>query len=174
MNNALYKLIVGLGNPGQQFLKTRHNVGFSVLDALAEYFGVSWRSDDKMDIAAVDYNGKSFYLVKPKTFMNNSGQVWPAFVKKGIRVDQLIVVHDELELPFGKIAIKIGGSAKGHNGLRSFISHATDAFTRIRFGIGRPENREDVPRYVLEKFKESDQELAQAVEKALKAIIEIL
>ncbi len=174
MNNALYKLIVGLGNPGQQFLKTRHNVGFLVLDALAESFGVSWRSEEKMDIALLDYNGRSIYLVKPKTFMNHSGQVWPTFSKKGIKVDQLIIVHDELELPFGKIAIKIGGSAKGHNGLRSFISHTTDAFARVRFGIGRPEHREDVPHYVLEKFKESDPELAQAIENAVSVIKEIL
>ena len=162
------KAIIGLGNPGHSYYYHRHSIGFRVLDALAEKYAGTWRSKDEVDSAEITLNGKNVLLLKPTTFMNTSGRVMPALIKKGITVDQVLVVHDELELPFGKLTIKCGGSARGHNGLKSIIAAVGDGLNRLRFGIGRPDSREMVPDYVLENFSESavdvDMAIAQAVE----------
>lgn len=104
--------------------------------------------------------------------MNNSGQVIPFLTKKGIKPENILVVHDELEFPFGKVTYKTGGSARGHNGLRSLIAAMGDAFQRIRIGIDRPTVKEQVPDYVLERFKESPEKLQQVIEKAILLIKE--
>jgi PTH1 family peptidyl-tRNA hydrolase len=95
--------------------------------------------------------------------MNNSGMIVPFLQKKGIKAENILVVHDELELPFGAIKMKIGGSAKGHNGLKSLIEHCGPEFARLRFGIGRPEHRESVPDYVLEDFSEDEGEVERLI-----------
>jgi PTH1 family peptidyl-tRNA hydrolase len=102
--------------------------------------------------------------------MNNSGQVIPYLTKQGIKPENILVVHDELELPFGEIKIRAGGSAKGHNGLKSIIQAIGPEFHRLRFGIGRPENREEVPDYVLEPFAKDKSEVDKLIEKAVGAI----
>ena len=157
------KAIIGLGNPGQKFFKTRHNIGFRVVDALAEKYNGTWQTQGNKEVAEVVINGHKVLLIKPQTFMNNSGEVITALTKKGIKADEILVVHDELELPFGTTKIKTGGSAKGHNGLKSIITYLGDAFHRLRVGISRPENRDAVPDYVLEIFKESADDIAKLI-----------
>jgi len=163
----MIKAIIGLGNPGSQYAKTRHNIGFRILDALAQANGASWRSEDNRESAQIMLHDKPVLLIKPTTYMNLSGKVIPALTKKGIQPEEILVVHDELELPFGQIKIKQGGSAKGHNGLKSIIEHGGPEFYRLRFGIGRPDNKEEVPDYVLSNFKESNEELDRLIDQAL-------
>ena len=157
------KLIIGLGNPGQSFYKHRHSIGFRVLDALAEKYHAKWQEKDKMLITEISLDGNKVYLVKPQTFMNNSGQVLAYFTKKGIKPEEVLVVHDELELPVGKVNHKLGGSARGHNGLKSIISYIGDAFHRIRIGIGRPLEKIEVPDYVLQAFDEGEPLVTQVI-----------
>lgn len=167
------KLIIGLGNPGQSFYKHRHSIGFRVLDALAEKYHAKWHEKDKMLITEIPLDGNKVYLVKPQTFMNNSGQVLGYFTKKGIKPEEVLVVHDELELAPGKVTHKQGGSARGHNGLKSIITYIGDLFHRIRIGIGRPLEKAEVPDYVLQAFKEGEPLVTQIVEDAI-ALIESL
>ena len=167
----MIKAILGLGNPGLKFYNTRHNIGFQVVDALAASYNSSFKARDKMEVASVSLNGQTLVLVKPLTFMNNSGEVVPYLQKQGIKAENTIVVHDELELPFGKAALKKGGSAKGHNGLRSLIAFSGPDFWRLRCGIGRPERKEDVPHYVLAPFTEGSQAVERLIADAL-ALIE--
>lgn len=166
--------IIGLGNPGPQFKHTRHNVGFLVLDKVADKYGASWQNKDMMEVATVRINDKPIILVKPQTFMNSSGKVIPQLLKKGIKPENILVVHDELELPVGKLKIRLSGSAKGHNGLKSIIEQCGDKFARLSFGIDRPLNKSDVPNYVLQKFSLGLQELEQYLEPALELIESII
>src|SRR5579871_1211881 len=113
------KAIIGLGNPGKQYYHHRHTIGFRVLDALCEHYGGNWQTKEMMEYAEIVVNGKNIMLIKPQTYMNSSGKVIPFLQKKGLQPANLLVVHDELELPFGTIKVRVGGSAKGHNGLKS-------------------------------------------------------
>jgi peptidyl-tRNA hydrolase, PTH1 family len=168
------KAIIGLGNPGPRYYHTRHNIGFRILDALAEKHHLSWHTKGPMEVAELSFNGKKILLVKPQTFMNDSGKVIPALLKQGIKPENILVVHDELEQPFGTIKTRVGGSAKGHNGLKSLIAACGDLFARIRFGISRPEVREEVANYVLEKFSENADELDELIGKAVDMVEEII
>lgn len=167
---AQIKSIIGLGNPGPKFVKTRHNIGFRVVDTLAASYGVSWSHGPELDWASIPTEHGQVLLVKPLTFMNTSGKVLPWLTKKGIKPDQIIVVHDELEKEYGKIVINFSGSHKGHNGLRSIIGAVGADFWRCKFGISRPQNKEDVPDYVLAPFTGAEESvidslIEQAVEK---------
>jgi PTH1 family peptidyl-tRNA hydrolase len=164
------KVIIGLGNPGHEHYYDRHSIGFRVLDELARDFGVTWRERDAMLLSEVTINNKRVLLVKPQTFMNASGKIIPFLLKQGIRAENILVVHDELEQPFGKITVKFGGSARGHNGLRSIIAACGENFVRVRFGVGRPVSREQVPAYVLQNFSEEN----SVVEDAIVKTVEIL
>ena len=115
------KVIIGLGNPGTKYQRTRHNIGFLILDALAEKYNASWHTKDNREVAEIEINGKKIILIKPQTFMNSSGKIIPSLLKQGVKPENILVVHDELEKPFGKVELKIGGSHRGHNGLRSII-----------------------------------------------------
>ena len=168
------KAIIGLGNPGSKYYYTRHSVGFRVLDSLATSFGADWKEKDLMHLSEIISLGKKVFLVKPQTFMNNSGKVIPFLLKKGIKPENIIVVHDELEFPFGKVAIKFGGSARGHNGLRSIIDACGNDFYRVRCGIARPENREFVAEYVLKPFDEPESVVDKMIQKAEQLIISFL
>ena len=168
------KAIIGLGNPGPKYHNHRHNIGFRVLDALAERHGGSWQKKDNAEIAQIMINNQRIILIKPLTFMNDSGRVVPPLLKQGIKSENILVVHDELEKPFGDVSIRIGGSAKGHNGLRSIIGVCGPDFARLRFGIGRPERKEDVPDYVLSNFVESQTDRAQHIEEAVDSIEQLL
>jgi PTH1 family peptidyl-tRNA hydrolase len=164
------KVIIGLGNPGLTYSKTRHNIGFRVLDELARRCHETWKQQGNMEVASIEINDGPILLVKPQTTMNVSGKVVPALQKQGIKPEQILVVHDELELPFGKLAIKQGGSHKGHNGLRSLIECMGPDFMRLRFGIGRPENKEDVPDYVLASFNQPANEVEDLISKSIEMI----
>lgn len=156
------KLVVGLGNPGKKYEKTRHNLGFMVLDALLEklepHEKTFWdeKKDLKVQIKKINSNGHSILLVKPTTFMNNSGFA-VSKVLNYYKIDpaELMVAHDDLDLPFGKIRVRMGGAAGGHHGVESIIEQLkTDRFLRIRLGIGNDTRRakrdkRDVDEYVL-------------------------
>lgn len=146
------KAIVGLGNPGPQFHKTRHNAGFMIIDALAQSAGCTWHTKDLLHYADCQIKGKPVILVKPQTFMNDSGAAMAFLTKKGIKPEEILVIHDELEHPLGKLSTRHGGSARGHNGLKSIIQRIGENFHRLRVGIGRPLEKHMVPTYVLEKF----------------------
>ena len=161
------KAIIGLGNPGPRFNGTRHNIGFMVVDALAERYHGSWQKKDELELAQIRINDHPLLLIKPQTFMNTSGRVIPFLSKKGVKAENILVVHDELEKPFGSIAIRMGGSARGHNGLRSIIGAAGSDFVRLRFGIGRPERKDEVADYVLQRFGVDQNELADHIEDAV-------
>lgn len=170
MQHPDIKMIVGLGNPGVAYAKNRHNIGFMVLDALAELHHASWHHKELYDVTEICLGSKQILLVKPLTFMNNVGSIMPHFTKKGIRPEQVLVIHDELEKPQGNMQVRLGGSARGHNGLRSIISYLGEQFYRLRFGIGRPERKEDVGRWVLSDFSLSPLDLQVLIDKAIAMI----
>lgn len=170
MESRDIRAIIGLGNPGDRFTYNRHNIGFRVLDALAAECGIDWQSKDPMLYATLAINGKKIYLIKPQTFMNTSGKVIPFLAKQGIQAEQIIVVHDELEKPFGHVSVTQGGSARGHNGLRSIIEACGKDFIRVRCGIGRPAHKDDVGHYVLSDFTEPIADVERLITSALEII----
>ena len=146
------RVIIGLGNPGAEYLRTRHNVGFWFLDALAAEQRVSFRATRRFHGETVKARvaGEDVLLVKPDTFVNRSGQAARAvldFFKYSPA--EVLVVHDDLDLPAGTVRVKRGGGHGGHNGLRDIISHIGDGFARLRFGIGHPGGQPAVIDYVL-------------------------
>lgn len=174
-------LLVGLGNPGDRYRDTRHNIGFFVIDLLAERWGSPiWRSKFQAEMAQVDVpggrgSGTRAVLLKPQTFMNLSGQsVQPAAAFFKVEPADVVVVHDELDLPFGQLRFKAGGGDAGHNGLRSITQRlGTSAYTRLRVGIGRPpaEFRGSGADYVLQAFSPAEQaDLPQVVGGAADAL----
>jgi PTH1 family peptidyl-tRNA hydrolase len=168
------KAIIGLGNPGPTYFYTRHNIGFRAIDALAQGYHAAWQKKDNAEVATIQVNDKKIILIKPQTYMNDSGKVIPSLLKQGIKAENILVLHDELEQPFGKIQVRIGGSARGHNGLKSIISVCGDQFARMRIGISRPANKEDVPDYVLQKFKEPAVEIENILDAAVMQIEQLL
>jgi PTH1 family peptidyl-tRNA hydrolase len=161
------KAIIGLGNPGPKFHGTRHNVGFAVLDELAQRARISfesapvealtarWRwpggSGDGIEVVVL--------LAKPMTFMNASGEAVSGLLRYyKIDVADLLVVVDEIQLPLGKLRIRARGSAGGHNGLKSIIQHVGDEFARLRLGVGRGDSRRDLADHVLTKFEKDEVE----------------
>ena len=164
------KAIVGLGNPGYQYLLTRHSIGFRVVDALADKYNALWKTEKNMETATILLDGNKILLCKPMTYMNSSGAIVPFLNKKGIKPEHILVVHDELEKRFGSLTITEGGGARGHNGLRSLIEHMGSNFVRLRVGIGRPERREIVPNYVLQRFSEPPQEVTSVINHAVTKI----
>ena len=170
----MIKAIIGLGNPGSQYVYTRHNIGFKVVDALAQQYHVQWIQKENMMLAEISIDGSKILLIQPQTYMNNSGRVMNYLSKQGIKAENTLVVHDELEKKFGSLIIKQGGSHKGHNGLKSIISVAGLDFWRLRFGIDRPEHKEEVPQYVLANFKEPQLDVETLITQAVSMIIEMI
>ncbi len=173
------KLIVGLGNPGSQYEHTRHNAGFWFLDELAHAWGVSFQSQKKYhgQAARAERPQGDIWLLKPDTFMNLSGQaVAPLAQFYKIRPDQILVAHDELDIPCGQTRFKIGGGNGGHNGLKDIQARlGTPDFYRLRLGIGHPGERNLVTSFVLGKPPAAERELIErAVAKSLAAIPLIL
>ncbi len=172
------KIIAGLGNPGDRYLFTRHNLGFMVADRLALTHNLHFRRK-KFDalFAEGTVSGVPLILIKPQTFMNLSGTAIGPLVRF-LKTDpgNLIVAHDDLDLPFGSIRIKDGGGDGGHKGLQSIIEElGTDAFLRLRLGIGKPATKDLVEAYVLESFgKEEIEQLWTLLERACSAVMEIL
>ena len=167
-------LVVGLGNPGTRYASTRHNVGFRFIDLLAKKAEI--RLNDRRAKAVLGQGriaGHEVVLVKPRTFMNNSGEgVEYLLARFGGRPAELLVVYDEMALPTGRIRLRASGSHAGHNGIRSIISAVqTDGFPRLRIGVGHPSNGGESVPYVLGKFSREEEPLiAQAVQDAASAV----
>lgn len=154
----MLKLIVGLGNPGAEHARQRHNVGFMAVDRIADRWrGSPWRMKFSGAVAeAVIGDGRAM-LLKPATYMNESGRsVAEAARFYKVALKDVIVVHDEIDLPPGRFRMKIGGGTGGHNGLRSIGQHMTEAYRRLRIGVGHPGRKEAVPGYVLHDFAKAD------------------
>ena len=153
-------LVVGLGNPGPQYAKTRHNVGFMVADLLAARMGASFKVHKRSgaEVATGRLGGRSVVLAKPRTYMNESGRhVGPLAKFFSVAPRDVVVVHDELDIDFGKVRLKLGGGEGGHNGLRSIANAlGTKDFQRVRIGIGRPPGRKDPAAFVLEPFSATE------------------
>ena len=154
-------LIIGLGNPGAEYENTRHNIGFKVLDALASASNTAFKTDRYAAVSEVKFKGRKLVLVKPNTFMNLSGvSVAPLARYFDIAAEQILVVHDDLDLSPGVARIKNGGGHGGHNGLRSLFSDlGSREFMRLRLGIGHPGNSDEVTDYVLRMPSPQDREL---------------
>lgn len=171
-------LVVGLGNPGKEYELTRHNIGFIVLDNLADKAGIEIsKSAHKGILGKGEYLDNTVYLFKPLTFMNKSGEALKEiknFYK--IPADQIIVIHDELDLQLGDIRSKFGGGTAGHNGLKSIVEKTGDKdFHRIRIGIGKPEYKTQVVDHVLSTFSEEEfKGLDNIIEKAIKGVDSII
>jgi PTH1 family peptidyl-tRNA hydrolase len=173
------KLVIGLGNPGREYGHTRHNVGFEVLDELVRRTEVTLRRSWTVPAwtGKADVEGEGVLLVKPRTFMNRSGQAVAAMMRKrGLKSADVIVVLDDLELPRGQIRIRKKGGAGGHKGLQSVIQAlGTDDFIRVRVGIGPRPAGEALVNHVLTRFSvEERQEVEKAVEAAADAVISIV
>ena len=155
------KLIIGLGNPGSEYLNNRHNVGFMALDKLyAHYLFENWRSKLGGLFSTASLGSEKILLVKPQTFMNLSGicvAKFKQFFK--INVADIFVIYDDIDLGFGEVKIKQGGGDAGHKGVRSISQHLqTKDFNRIRLGIGRPSTKEEVSHFVLSNFSKSEKD----------------
>lgn len=164
-------LIVGLGNPGDAYRNTRHNIGFEVVKALAEQRGMNFRHASHLigELAQGEIDGKKLFLLLPATFMNSSGDAVRRCIDYyKVSVDQLLVVSDDVDLPLGTVRIRAKGSAGGHNGLKSVEAHLrTDHYMRFRIGVGSPTGR-DLADYVLGRF--SSEEMPVAVQMVKKAV----
>jgi peptidyl-tRNA hydrolase, PTH1 family len=154
--STLDLLVAGLGNPGREYVATRHNVGFLVAEELARRLGGSWRAKFSGDLAEVRLDGLRLALLKPQTFMNESGRSVGAAVRFfKVAPADVLVVHDEVDLEPGRLQARLGGGLAGHNGLRSVAQHlGTPDFARLRIGVGRPERGDPRPvaDFVLSEF----------------------
>ena len=154
------KVIVGLGNPGSKYTETRHNAGFWFIEEVARKYSAVFRPDKKFhgEVAKISLEGKEVWLLKPDTFMNRSGLAVQSLLSfYRLTADQLLVVHDEIDLPPGTAKLKTGGGHGGHNGLRDIISQlGTKDFHRLRIGVGHPGTKDQVVDYVLHNASRDD------------------
>jgi len=166
-------LIVGLGNIGDKYQHTRHNIGFTILDTIADKEGVTFETKRLGDLARFTYKGRTFIMLKPNTYMNLSGKAVQYWQKlENIPLENVLIVTDDLNLPFGSIRLKAKGSAGGHNGLTHIIEVlGTQAFARLRFGIGSEYSKGRQVDYVLGVWDQEEQaQLEERIEKSAKAI----
>jgi PTH1 family peptidyl-tRNA hydrolase len=170
-------LVVGLGNPGDEFARTKHNVGAEVVEILAARHGAKLKKGkERALVDEVTVRGKRIALAVPLTYMNDSGESVRLLVRRyGVDPTQLVVVHDELDLPVGGLKLKEGGGLAGHNGLRSIKSHLhTEDFLRVRIGVGKPVSKERGADHVLSKFgKRERTEIEVVLQTAADAVEEI-
>lgn len=180
------RMVAGLGNPGDEYAATRHNAGFRAVDELARQAGVSyWKNQLGAEIAVIKVNDaeeeggkREVVLVKPQSFMNTSGGPISKLCREyGIAPEEVLVIHDELDIPEGDVRVKVGGGHAGHNGLRSIIDKLSSRdFSRIRLGIGNPPGRMPVAVFVLKQFRpkeleEFDETCARAADAAALALV---
>lgn len=174
--NLDHLLLVGLGNPGKEYVNTRHNIGFMILDEFIKLYNLSWKEEKKYFYQKIKQENFTLHFSKPMEYMNLSGNSVSEILKLyKISVNNLLVVHDEIDFPFGKIKLKFGGGHAGHNGLKDIIQKiSSNDFHRLRFGIGRPSNPQiDIADYVLSNFTEQEQEeLPQLIQKAKEKLLE--
>lgn len=173
------KLVIGLGNPGEEYKNHRHNTGFIIIDKLAQNLSLKFDNNKKKSLfTRAKLNNIDFILLKPQTFMNLSGES-AIYISKffNIKPEDIIVIYDDMDIPFGTFKIKKGGSSGGHNGIKSLIAQLqTDDFIRLRVGIGRPSFGKKVNDYVLSSFSKSEREnidndLGENVIEAIKTIL---
>ncbi|MEI0610936.1 aminoacyl-tRNA hydrolase [Brachyspira pilosicoli] len=173
------KLVIGLGNPGEEYKNHRHNIGFIIIDKLAQNLSLKFDNNKKKSLfTRAKLNNTDFILLKPQTFMNLSGES-AIYISKffNIKPEDIIVIYDDMDIPFGTFKIKKGGSSGGHNGIKSLIAQLqTDNFIRLRVGIGRPSFGKKVNDYVLSSFSKSEREnidndLGENVIEAIKTIL---
>ena len=178
------RLIAGLGNPGNKYAGNRHNIGFMCVDRFALDNSLSFaRSNSRSKIAEGRIAGHDIVLAKPQTFMNNSGvSVGGLFRKFKVKFENLIIIHDDLDLPLGRIRIRMGGSSAGHKGINSIVQHiGNQEFIRVRIGIGRPNSQEsnengevEVISHVLGDFTTEEKELMQRVIPCVSEVLQCL
>lgn len=162
MAETRLRAIVGLGNPGAEYERTRHNAGFWFVDLLAEAARATFRVEPKFrgELARIRLDGHDLLLLKPATFMNRSGEsVQPLCAFYKLAAEDVLVAHDELDLPAGTMRLKLGGGHGGHNGLRSLHQHLGDGYRRLRVGIGHPGHKDQVLGYVLGRPSATDDKL---------------
>lgn len=165
-------LIVGLGNPGSDYTQTRHNIGFMVVDELVKRFNASNVSSSSF--LGECYKLKNHFLLKPMTYMNLSGNS-VVKVKNFYKIEKVLVIHDDLDLPFGALRFKEGGGHGGHNGLKSIDANIGREYIRVRMGIGKPEHKGEVASYVLSNFSDEQEKfLDEWILKACDAIVFLL
>jgi PTH1 family peptidyl-tRNA hydrolase len=167
-------LVVGLGNPGAEYARTRHNVGAEVVELLAKRHGAQLKKGkERALVDEVRIDGRRVALAIPLTYMNDSGDSLRLLARRyGVEVEQIVVVHDELDLPVAALRVKSGGGLAGHNGLRSIKSHLhSDAFQRVRIGVGKPVSKERGADHVLNKFSKRERaEVDVTIEQAADAV----
>ena len=179
------RMIAGLGNPGEEYAQTRHNAGFKAIDELARQANVTyWKNQAGAEVASIKVNDaeaeggkREVILVKPQSFMNTSGgPISKLCAQYKVNVEELLVIHDELDIPAGDVRIKVGGGHAGHNGLRSIIDKmGSRDFSRVRVGIGNPPGRMPVADFVLKQLRsreaeEFDETTVRAAEAAATAL----
>lgn len=168
------RLVVGLGNPGSDYVRSRHNAGFWVVEALARRLGGRWKRHRLVSLAGFEWEGVSLVLAKPTTSMNLSGSAVAWLLREfALDISQLILVHDDIDLPMGKVRVRQKGGHGGHHGIESVIETlGSQAFCRIKVGIGRPETKEEVVDYVLIPLSAEERSaLDEAVERAAETVL---
>jgi PTH1 family peptidyl-tRNA hydrolase len=177
MAGEALKLIVGLGNPGTEYARTRHNAGFQLADELAARHGATFRSEPRHrgELARVRIGTCELWLLKPMSYMNHSGdavQSVASFYK--VPLESVLVAYDELDFPAGVVRLKQGGGAAGHNGLRDVIAQMGDGFWRVRIGIGHPGDRSQVLDYVLGRPPAEEAQLIRSGVKAAADVVPVM
>lgn len=173
------KIIAGLGNPGDKYANTPHSIGFEVVDAIASAMGANWEEKRafKSCIARGEFAGEKVLLVKPQTFMNLSGEAVAPLVRYSNATSaDLLVIHDDIDLPLGRMRVRRGGSCGGHNGIRNIIDRlGTENFLRLKLGMGRASDNSNVIDFVLGKFSPEARKIADSiVADAVKAAADII
>lgn len=172
---SLVRLVVGLGNPGPDYAQTRHNAGFWLVDELARQHGGNFRPESRFhgETCRITLNGQELWLLKPMTFMNRSGQAVAALARfHKITLPEILIIHDDLDLPPGVVRLKRSGGHGGHNGLRDLIAHlGGNDFPRLRLGIGHPGHSGEVLDHVLRRAPQAERALLeQAIADALREL----
>ncbi len=171
-------LIVGLGNPGKEYANNRHNAGFLAVDKLAERLGVKFtRMQSNALVTKANDGNKKLILAKPRTFMNNSGQAVGALAKfYKLEQENVLIVYDDVDLPFDTLRLRPEGGSGGHKGMKSIIQRlGTQEFPRLRIGVGRPKGQMATPDYVLQDFSKDEMDVIPFIlDKAADAILEFV
>ena len=170
------KLVIGLGNPGNEYTNTRHNIGFMAVDALHRRHSFSeWKEKFNGLFASGNIDGQKILLLKPQTFMNLSGKsVQAACTFYKIKPEDIFVFHDEIDIALGKVKIKLAGGDAGHNGLKSITGALGKNYTRIRLGVGRPELKAQVSGYVLGNFTKAQQPIVDQTCDAITSVFPLI
>ena len=168
-------LLVGLGNPGEKYQDTRHNIGFRIVESLCARFQGSFTLDKYGNVAQFKIKGRQVFVLKPTTFMNESGRsIGEAARFYKIPPENVIVIYDELDLPLGKVRVKKGGGHGGNNGIRSVEAHLGKEFHRVRLGIGHPGDKSLVSGHVLKDFSKSERKVADSIIDSISRNIEMM